>query len=407
MSEKEAPKRAKKPMWLVRLFVKDYDQVQKQRVRESYGRLSGAVGIVMNLLLSASKFLVGLLSGSVSVTADAANNLSDAGSSVITILSFKLSSKPADEEHPFGHERIEYVASIVVAFIIFIIAFQLVMSSFDKILHPETPLWNPWTILVLALSILVKLWLFLFNRRLGKAIDSTVMQATAMDSLSDVYASSAVLLSQCISPAIGFSLDGYMGLVVAGFIVTAGVGVLREALDKLLGPAPTKEMTNLIAGHILKHEGVLGMHDLMLHSYGPGRYFASVHVEVDAGEDILKSHDMIDNIEREVAVDHGIHLVIHLDPVVTDDERTNENRRKVQQILQGIDKSLTMHDFRMVEGVTHTNLIFDVVVPHGFPMSMHALQQEIIQKVRALDGSYYAVVTLDADYTGTPSNKTH
>lgn len=217
MSEKAAAKRAKKPMWLVRLFVKDYDQVQKQRVRESYGRLSGAVGIVMNLLLSASKFLVGILSGSVSVTADAANNLSDAGSSVITILSFKLSSKPADEEHPFGHERIEYVASIVVAFIIFIIAFQLVVSSFDKILHPETPLWNPWDHPGVGAVHLVKLWLFLFNRRLGKAIDSTVMQATAMDSLSDVYASSAVLLSQCISPAIGFSLDGYMGLGGGGF----------------------------------------------------------------------------------------------------------------------------------------------------------------------------------------------
>ncbi len=392
--------------WLVRRFVPDCDKVDNQRVREAYGKLTGTVGMIVNLLLSGLKFLTGWMAGSVSAMADAANNLSDAASSLITILSFKLAAKPADAEHPFGHSRIEYIASMAVAFIIFILAFELLKGSVEKIINPELAQLNVYLALALMLSIAAKLWLCFFNRRLGKKIDSSVMRATAADSLSDVYASSAVLICQLLSPLLHFSLDGYVGLVVVALIVKAGIDVLHEALDKLLGQAPAQETIDLIARHILSHPGVYGMHDLVLHSYGPGRHFASVHVEVDAGEDILKSHDMIDNIEREMIVDHGIHLVIHLDPVVHD-ERTTKNRQRVQKVLEGIDPALTMHDFRMVEGPTHTNLIFDVVVPPEFPIQAAELQKRIIQGVRALNKDYYAVVTLDSDYTGTPSNKTH
>lgn len=392
---------------LLKRFVKDYQNTGDETVRESYGKLSGTTGILCNVLVSGLKLAAGFLSGSVAVMADAANNLSDAASSVITIVSFHMAGKPADAEHPFGHQRIEYIASLIVAFIILFLAVQLGISSVDKILHPELIPFQWLTAGVLVFSIAVKAWMFWFNRKLGKMIRSTMLAATAADSISDVMATSAVLLSTIVSPVIGFSMDGYMGMIVAGLIAYAGIKVLLETSAKILGQAPTPEQVHFVEQHIKGSPGVLGMHDLMLHSYGEGRIFASVHVEVDANEDILVSHDRIDNIEREIAVDHGIHLVIHMDPIVTDDEKTNTQREAVKQLLLGIDERLTMHDFRMVEGPTHTNLIFDVVVPPKFSIPEKELQGRIIKGVHELDPEYYAVVTIDATYTGTPSNKLH
>lgn len=391
---------------LVKLFIKDTKNTSDAKVRQAYGQLIGLTGIVMNALLFVGKFVAGTLAGSVSITADAVNNLSDAGSSVISLLSFKLAGKPADEDHPFGHARIEYIASLAVAFIILMLGIELIQSSVEKVIHPELAVFSWVAVGVLAVSMLVKLWLYHFNTSIGKRIDSVVMQAAAADSLSDVLATGAVLVSTIVSPLIGFSLDGYMGIVVACFIMWSAVGILRETMNKLLGEAPAQETEELLARHLLRHEGVLSIHDLVVHSYGPGRTFASVHVEVDAKEDILKSHDMIDNIEREVLLDHGVQLVIHLDPVVTDDERVNTLRERVQALVADIDPELTMHDFRVVMGQTHSNLIFDVVVPHGCALSDKELTRAIIRRVREMDESYFAVITLDRTYVSKPSHKT-
>lgn len=391
---------------LIRWFVKDRDNVKDPNVRKKYGQLSGAVGILMNVLLFFGKFTMGTLTGSVSITADSVNNLSDAGSSVISLIGFKLAEKPADAEHPFGHARIEYIASQAVAFLILFLGINLIRDSFDKILHPELAAFNWLAAIVLVASMLVKFWLFLFNRGIGRKIDSIMMQAAAADSLSDVMATGAVLLSSVVSPVIGFSLDGYMGVIVALLIIWSAIGILKETLNKLLGEAPTEEMENMIREHLLKEENVLGIHDLIVHSYGPGRTFASVHVEVDAKADILASHDAIDNIEREVLLDHGVQMVIHLDPIVIDDPEVNALRVKVSALLDSISDGLTMHDFRVVLGQTHSNLIFDVVVPHECVKTDAQITQEIIRGVKKMDEKYFAVITLDRTYVSRPSHKT-
>ena len=391
---------------LVKWFVRGSGDMKNPEVRKKCGQLSGMVGIIMNVLLFAGKFAVGTLTGSVAITADSVNNLSDAGSSVISLVGFKLAGKPADEEHPFGHERIEYIASLVVAFLILYLGVEIASDSIGQILHPALPVFSWLAAGVLAVSMLVKLWLYLFNKDLGKRIDSVVMQATAADSLSDVMATGAVLLSSILSPIIGFSLDGYMGMIVAILIARSAVGILKETLNKLLGEAPAMVLEELIREHLLRQEGVLGIHDLIVHSYGPARTFATVHVEVDAGEDILRSHDAIDNIEREVMIDHGVHLVIHLDPIVTDDPLVNSLRAQVKDIISAIDADLTMHDFRVVLGDTHSNLIFDVVVPHSCKLTDAELTQAIIKGVKAMNEHYFAVITLDRTYVSSPSHKT-
>ena len=387
--------------FLVRTFIRDHEQVTNNKVRELYGRLGSTVGILVNLLLFAGKFITGTIFGSVSITADGVNNLSDAGSSVISLLSFRLASRPADREHPFGHARIEYISSLVVALLILMLGFELGKSSVEKILHPEMVEFNLLMAVVLVCSILLKLWLYLFNRNLGRRIDSSMMAATAADSLSDVMATSAVLLSVILSPIIGYPLDGWMGLVVAVFILRSGYGIIREALDKLLGDAPTQQLVEDIESFVSNHEGVLGVHDLMVHSYGPNRCFASVHAEVSANEDILKSHDMIDNIEREILEEMGVHLVIHLDPVVTDDPEVNRLRQQVAELVQQIDPSLTIHDFRLVRGETHSNLIFDVTVPFDCTVTNPQLLEQIEKGIKALSPHYYAVVTMDRSYTSS------
>ena len=391
---------------LIRFFVKNHDDITNPKVRKRYGQLTGAVGILMNVLLFAGKFCVGTLTGSVAITADSVNNLSDAGSSVISLIGFKLAEKPADEEHPFGHARIEYIASLAVAFLIFFLGVELIRDSIGKIIAPEMASFSWIAAIVLAASMLVKFWLYLFNKSIGRKIDSVMMQATAADSLSDVMATGAVLLSSVVSPLIGFSLDGYMGVIVALLILRSAVEILKETLSKLLGEAPTQEMENMIREHLLSQPDVLGIHDLVVHSYGPGRTFATAHVEVDAKEDILRLHDSIDNIEREVLLDHGVNLVIHLDPIVTDDEEVNLLREKTRFIIETIDPDLTMHDFRVVKGMTHSNLIFDVVVPHSCTITDAELTKAIIKEIKAMDATYFAVITLDRTYVSRPSHKT-
>ncbi len=386
--------------WLLEHLIKDYKDVENPRVRQSYGKLGSITGIVANLLLFGGKFAVGTAARSVSITADAVNNLSDAGSSVISLLSFRLSGKPADKEHPFGHARIEYIASMAVALLILLLGGELAKTSVSKILHPQPVLYSTAMVWVLAGSILVKLGLFSFNRNLGKRIGSPVMAATAADSLSDVLATSGVLIATLAGQATGLLLDGWMGVVVACFILWSGVGIVRDALDKLLGDAPSAELTGMIEDFVLAYDGVIGVHDLVVHNYGPGRCFASLHAEVPASEDILISHDIIDNIERDIALRHGIHLVIHLDPVVTDDPEADALRARAKELVAGLGKGLSIHDFRLVKGATHYNLIFDVAVPTGCPMKDQELLAFLHDQIRSW-GDYYPVITLDRSYVSS------
>ena len=389
--------------FLIRRFVPDWQQVQRTDVRERYGTLAAAVGILSNIFLCIIKGLIGLFSGSIAVTADAVNNLSDAGSSVITLLAFKIAGKPADEEHPYGHARMEYISGMAVSFIIILLGLELMGSSFEKILHPEEVGVSALTYLVLIVSIAVKLWQGMFNRSLGKRISSEVLQATAADSLNDVFSTGAVLLSTLVYQFTAIPIDGWVGMLVAIFITVSGVKLIMETGSPLLGQAPDPQMVQELEEKITAYDGVIGIHDLQVHNYGPGRVFATVHAEVPANRDILVSHDIIDNIEREVGHEMNLNLVIHMDPVVTDDERLNQLHAQVQQIVAGIDSNLSMHDFRAVFGPTHTNLVFDVVVPPGFSLSDSELSRRIEQQVQTL-GSYFCVITVDHNYAYFPQN---
>ena len=381
--------------FLIRRFVPDWQQVQRTDVRERYGTLAAAVGILSNIFLCIIKGLIGLFSGSIAVTADAVNNLSDAGSSVITLLAFKIAGKPADEEHPYGHARMEYISGMAVSFIIILLGLELMGSSFEKILHPEEVGVSALTYLVLIVSIAVKLWQGMFNRNLGKRISSEALQATAADSLNDVFSTGAVLLSTLVYQFTAIPIDGWVGMLVAIFITVSGVKLIMET--------GSPQMVRELEEKITAYDGVIGIHDLQVHNYGPGRVFATVHAEVPANRDILVSHDIIDNIEREVGHEMNLYLVIHMDPVVTDDERLNQLHAQVQQIVAGIDSNLSMHDFRAVFGPTHTNLVFDVVVPPGFSLSDSELSRRIEQQVQTL-GSYFCVITVDHNYAYFPQN---
>lgn len=380
---------------LIKAFVKNYEDTKNMKVRQSYGRLGSLVGIVVNLLLFAGKFTVGALFGSVAITADGVNNLSDAGSSVVSLLSFRLAGKPADREHPYGHARVEYLAAMIVAILILVLGVELGKTSFGKIASPQAITFSWLMVGVLVFSIAAKLWLYFFNRAVGRRIDSQVMRATAADSLSDVMATTAVLVSTVVSPVIGYPLDGWMGVAVSTFILFSGINIIRDAMNKLLGDAPTQELVESIEQFVTAYDGILGVHDLMVHSYGPGRCFASLHAEVSAREDILKSHDLIDNIERDILRVEGIHMVLHLDPIVTDDAETAALREQVQGLLRGLEHGLAMHDFRVVPGETHNNLIFDVAVPYGLKQTNAQLQAQIDAALAERLPGCYAVVTFD------------
>ena len=387
---------------LIRLFIKNADATDKAEVRTAYGKLSGIVGIVCNLLLFAVKLTAGTLSGSVSIMADAVNNLSDASSSIISLLGFKLAAKPADADHPYGHARYEYLSGLLVAVLILYIGIELLKSSFSKVLAPTSVAFNWLTVAILALSILVKLWMALFNKTLGKKIRSQTLIATAADSRNDVISTAAVLLAMIVSHYAHFELDGYVGIAVALFILYSGVGLIRETLDPILGRAPDPDFVEEIRDKIMENEGVLGTHDLMVHDYGPGCQFASVHVEVAAEADVLEMHDMIDNIERAFLSDYGLHMVIHMDPIVTADEAIGAVRHRLCAKVAAIDERLSIHDLRMVPGTTHTNLVFDCVVPHDFGMSNAELREKISAAAREIDPNYFCVITVENSFAALP-----
>ena len=386
---------------LIRCFIKDYQNTSNYGVRAAYGLLGSLVGILVNVILCLSKISIGLLFSSVAILADGINNLSDAGSSIVTLIGFKLSSKPADSNHPYGHERIEYISGLIVSFIILLLGLELVRSAFDKILHPQVTIYSTPVFIVLILSIFIKLWLYRFNHVLGKRIQSTTMLATATDSLNDVLATSAVLVAAIIGKLTGLQLDGYMGILVGLFIIYSGVGLIKETTNPLLGSAPDPELIETMENKLLSYPIIAGFHDLILHSYGPNRRFASVHAEVPADANLLTCHDMIDLIEKDFASDLGINLVIHLDPIITDDEHVNQLKAEVTKIVTDIDEYLSIHDFRLVIGETHTNIIFDILVPVSFPMSPEILAHTIDLEVKKIDPTYYTVITVDTSYVST------
>ena len=383
---------------LLRLFVKNYENKEAPAVRAGVGRLSGFVGIVCNLLLCVGKLLVGSLSGSVSITADALNNLTDATSSIVTLIGFKLAERPADEDHPYGHARYEYLSGLAVAAMILIIGFELGKSSLEKILHPAATGFTWITVAVLLASIAVKLWLSLFNNTLGKHINSGTLLATAADSRNDVIATGAVLAAGVVEALTSWRIDGYMGLAVAVFILYSGVNLARDTISPLLGEAASPELRQLIVDILEGESHVLGYHDLMVHDYGPGQRFASLHVEMDQKEDPLLCHEIIDNLERKCLQKHGVHLVIHYDPVVTDDPEQDALKNLLQDVLTQRDPRLILHDFRMVRSPGHTNLIFDIALPHALRGQEKVITDSLNGTLAALNqGTYYTVITFDPE----------
>ncbi|WP_417074564.1 cation diffusion facilitator family transporter [Hominenteromicrobium sp.] len=380
---------------ILRIFVRDHKNTEDPAVRDKCGRVAGAVGIVTNFLLFLMKIIVGTVFHSVSVTADAVNNLTDSGSSVVTLIGFKMASKPADEKHPFGHARIEYLSGVIVSFIVIFLGLQLGMSSIEKILTPEENALTPVALVVLVISILAKLWQCLFYRKVGRMIKSESVEATSKDSRNDVIATSVVLLGAVITMLTGVNLDGYMGAAVALFIVFSGVQLTISTADPLLGQAPEGELVQTITEKMLSYPGIIGMHDLAVHNYGVGRCFASAHCEVDAKNDILVSHDLIDNIERDFSRDLGIHMVIHLDPVIVGDARTDALHCKVQSLVTALYPTVTIHDFRVIWGVTHSNIVFDAAVPFAVKDSDAIITQKLEAEIQKLDPDYRTVVTID------------
>ncbi len=381
-----------------KLFLKNKDQ-NSPSGREAYGRVAGIVGIICNLILSVMKFIIGSVSNSVSITADATNNISDAGSSIVTLVGFRLSEKPADEDHPYGHARIEYITGLIISFLILLVGFETLKSSVGKIFSPEESVFSWINMGVLALSIAVKLWLSSFNKTLSKVIKSATLEATATDSRNDCISTLAVLVSSLISNYTGVNLDGYVGVGVALLILYSGVELVKETVGPLLGQAPSKEIFEKIENGILEYDDVLGVHDLMVHSYGPGSYFASAHIEMDANINVLVCHDLMDKIERDFKSKHNIHLVVHLDPTVLDSEETNELKSLVSDILYEIDPIITFHDFRVVVGDKAKNVLFDIVLPPKYKMSDDDVAALIKEKVnKAGDGNLYAVILVDRSY---------
>ena len=384
---------------LARWFIPNRDSTADPAVRRAYGTLCGAVGIALNLLLAAGKFLAGSLAGSIAVTADAFNNLSDAGSSLITLLGFRLAGRQADAGHPYGHGRLEYVSGLAVSAIIILMAFELGKSSVEKILAPEpvSAGWLPAAILAAAIG--VKLYMFFYNRAIAKRIDSAAMRATAADSLSDCAATAVVLLSMGVSRLTAVNIDGWAGLAVALFILWTGIGAARDTLSPLLGQAPSPEFVREITDTVLAHPEVLGIHDLIVHDYGPGRQIISLHAEVDGKKDVFATHDVIDNIERELRARFGCVATIHMDPIETDNTAVDALRAKTVALAKTLDPAVTIHDFRVVPGPSHTNLIFDAVIPRHLGLGDSEAAERLRELVAAELPGCCAVVTIDEDFT--------
>lgn len=383
---------------LIKLFIKDSKNTDSPKVRTSYGVLSGAVGIVVNIILTVAKFLIGTMTGSISITADAINNLSDAGSSVVTLVGFKMSRKPADKDHPYGHGRIEYISALIVSFLVLMMGFELLKSSVGKIRAPEAVTFSWTAFIVLVVSILFKLWLAYFNSSVGKRIKSTANKAVVADSLSDTAATSAALISLVISRFSSLPVDGWFGAVVSCFIIYSGIGILKDTVSPLLGQPPEKDFVDKIDTEIMSYENIVGVHDLIIHDYGPGRLFASAHAEVPANVDVMKSHDTIDLIERNILKKYNLLISIHLDPVVVDDLRINHLKELTQNAVKEIDDRITIHDFRVVDGPTHSNLIFDVLAPRDIKYKDFELNNIICEKLSKIDERYFCVITVEYSF---------
>ena len=389
---------------LTRIFIKNPDDIKDNATREQYGSLSGVVGIICNLLLCVFKITVGALTHSISIVADGFNNLSDMGSSVITILGFKLANKPADKDHPFGHGRIEYMSAFIVAILILLVGFELMKTSVGALIDgTPMPTYSLVSIIVLAVSVVFKLWLFFFNRKLGKKIESETLLATAQDSLNDSIATAVILLSVAVSKLvpISFNLDAVMGIAVALFILFAGFNAAKETLNRILGEPPTADLITDIEKAILSHDDFVGIHDLMVHNYGPGRLFASVHVEVPQDIDIIHCHEQIDLCEKEIHENLGVALVIHMDPMDVNNEEVNCVRQQLSDGIKVINADLTLHDFRMTPMAdTQTNLVFDVVVPQNFTLSEKELKEKVSQIAKLINPTFCCVITVERDFTG-------
>lgn len=385
---------------LTKVFIKDYINTSDVKVRQLYGMLCGAVGIALNVLLFLMKFIAGQLSGSIAITADAFNNLSDAGSSIITLVGFKMAGQKPDSQHPFGHGRIEYISGLLVSVIILLMGVELLKSSIDKMLHPEAIDASPLVLVILVVSICVKLYMFLYNSRISKKIDSAAMMATAKDSISDSVSTMVVLITALLAYFMGVKADGWCGILVALFVIWTGIGAMKDTVGPLLGQPPEPEFVKHIEDIIMeyKNQGVLGLHDLVVHNYGPGRVMLSVHVEVPSTGDILALHDMIDLIEHRLAHDLNCSAVIHMDPVCVNDELTNHIKHKIEEIVAGMEGNVRFHDFRIVHGPTHTNLIFDVVVPYDYVMSDEEVISYMEKQIKEMNENYFAVIDVDKAY---------
>lgn len=383
--------------FLVRRFIKNYQDTKDADVRTSIGKLSGIVGIFSNLLLFVIKFVIGTIVHSVSIQADGVNNLTDAGSNIISILSFHLANKPADKDHPFGHERTETIASLFVGILILVLGFETAKESISKVIHPGSFDFRIASVIILLISIIVKFWMYAYNKKLSKTYDSSLLEATALDSISDVCGTTAVLVSTLLSPVLHFNLDGYMGIVVSGIILYGAYGLLRDMINSLIGEAPDPELVHNIVDMIMAHPAILGVHDMMLHNYGPNKIFASAHVEVDSSKDIFETHDHIDNIEREVKENMNIDLVLHMDPVKVNDLETELYRAKVVEAIHQIDPKWGFHDFRIVSGPTHVNLVFDLVIPFEEKYTQEEIEAMLLKHIES-DKKIYLVLTIDHPY---------
>lgn len=384
---------------LTKLFVKDCDNLGSPAVRRAYGTLSSITGIIVNLLLFAIKMIAGTLAGSLAIRADAFNNLSDAGSSVISLVSFKISAKPADRDHPFGHARIEYVASMIVCFLVFFIGIELVSGAVEKFFTPTLPVFNLIAVIILACSVLFKLWLGFFNRTLGKRIDSEVLRATAADSFSDAAATSVVMIATLVSPilpeTVALYVDPVMSALVSLLIFFAGAGILNETKNAILGEAPSAQLVEQIRALVAEHPDALAIHDMVVHNYGVGHTIASLHVEVDGRKNIFELHDVIDVIERRLREELHIEATIHLDPILLGDPVTDEWRACVEKLAMTLDERIRVHDFRMVPGHTHTNLIFDMAVPFEVKTPDAALKEQMAEAVAEVAPCYFTVISID------------
>lgn len=383
--------------FLVRRFIKNYQDTKDANVRTSIGKLSGIVGIFSNLFLFVIKFVIGTIVHSVSIQADGVNNLTDAGSNIISILSFHLANKPADKDHPFGHERTETIASLFVGILILVLGFETAKESISKVIHPGSIDFRIASVIILLISIIVKFWMYAYNKKLSKTYDSSLLEATALDSISDVCGTTAVLVSTLLSPVLHFNLDGYMGIVVSGIILYGAYGLLRDMINSLIGEAPDPELVHNIVDMIMAHPAILGVHDMMLHNYGPNKIFASAHVEVDSSKDIFETHDHIDNIEREVKENMNIDLVLHMDPVKVNDLETELYRAKVIEAIHQIDPKWGFHDFRIVSGPTHVNLVFDLVIPFEEKYTQEEIEEMLLKHIES-DKKIYLVLTIDHPY---------